>query len=67
MTTKLSDLSPIEQEEIVNRRIEETRMLKKYAHETMDPIALAACELDSDARLLGVHMEFSEDLDGDEL
>lgn len=63
---KLSDLSPEDQTATVARRMEETRLLREHAFKTMDPIALAACELDAQARLVGVHMEFSEELDPEE-
>lgn len=64
---RLSDLPPKEQEEIVKRRIKETRMLQQHAFKTMDPIALAACELDAQARIMGVHMEYQEDLEDEEI
>lgn len=67
MSTKLNDLPPEDQEAIVKRRIEETRMLQRYASRSGDPIALQACWLDAEARRMGVHMEFSEDLDPEEL
>lgn len=63
---KLSDLSPKEQAELVTRRLEETKLLTEAAYRTMDPIALAALELDAQARLLGLHMEYSEELEDDE-
>ena len=64
---KLSDLPPQEQGEIVSRRIEETRMLAHHAYTTMDPLALASMELDAQARFLGVHMEYQEELEDEEI
>jgi hypothetical protein len=42
-------------------------MLASHAYKTMDPIALAALELDAQARLMGVHMEYQEDLEDEEI
>lgn len=63
MNPKLNDLPPEEQEEIINQRIAATQLIRNYAHTTMDPISLASCELDQEARRMGVHVEFSEELD----
>lgn len=60
---KLSDLDPKDQADIVQRRLEETRLLQQSAYRCMDPIALAALELDAQARLMGVHMEYQEELE----
>jgi hypothetical protein len=67
MRPKLSDLSGKEQEEIVARRLEETKLLASHAYRSMDPIAMAALELDAQARLLGIHMEFQEELEDEEI
>lgn len=63
---KLSSLSPEDQAAVVRQRQEEMRLLQEYAFRTMDPLALGACELDAQARRLGIHMEFAEELDPEE-
>lgn len=47
--------------DIESRRIEETKVLTKYAYRTKDPIALMACELDTQARRMAYHIEYDEE------
>lgn len=63
---KLSDLDPKRQAEIVQERIDSMNALRHEAYKRMDPIALAALELDAQAKALGIDMNYAEDIDEDE-
>lgn len=62
----LSDLPPKRQEEIVRERIDNMKDLERQALRNMDPILLATLELDAQARLMGINMNYCEQCDESE-
>ena len=64
---KLSDLTPQRQNEVVQQRIDDMKAFTDHTIRSRDPLCWAALELDAQARLLGVDMNYAEDLEDDEI
>ena len=63
---KLNDLPPLDQAEIVANRIANMDALREHALKSRNPIELMTIELDAQARLMGLNMDYCEELADDE-
>ena len=63
---KLNDLPPLDQAEIIANRIANMDALREHALKSRNPIELMTIELDAQARLMGLNMDYCEELDDDE-
>ena len=64
---KLSNLHGKDQERIVEERIQNTKTLHKLAITTNNPIVKDVACLDLLAKSMGIHIEYSEELDDEDI